>query len=223
MGWRAEPSQKDWATAVTGIETDLAIINTATMAEATAGLKEELRDQVRRAGLGERAAKTWQAKVYPQSGRPSLDPAGYVYSKWPKVIDAYDKGATIYPHGGRRWLALPTENTPRKPGRGHGRKGVMTPVEVEAAFNQDLIIRPARNPRHRVAFVNAVSGLNRRGVRAPTGIRMRGRRGLAPRQLRLVLMFTLVPFTFVTKGLDYEGAATRWAQRIPAIMDKHWR
>src|SRR5258705_452642 len=77
---------------------------TGVMGEVSIGLKEELRDQVRRAGLGNRLANTWRGTVYPR-GASSIEAAAYVWTKAPKLIDAYWRGASIYPTGGRFYLA----------------------------------------------------------------------------------------------------------------------
>lgn len=187
------------------------------MDEAQQGLKEELRDQVRGAGLGERVAKAWQGRTYPQGKRSSIDPAAYVWTKAAKIVDAFDRGASIYPTGGRRYLALPTKNVPRKLGAGAGRSGLMTPLDVETAFNQDLIVRRGSGGRL-LAFVNAVPSANRRGFRPATAGRL-----AKGRTAQLVLMFVLVPSVKLPKLLDLQAAANAWADRVPGLIDKHWR
>ena len=78
--------------------------------EAGRGLKTELRGQVANAGLGQRLANSWRDKHYPNQ---KLDAASLVYTKAPQIIRAFDEGAVIRSRRGR-FLAIPTENAPRK-------------------------------------------------------------------------------------------------------------
>ena len=215
MGWTSKATGTDEAFAAA--EDQIARAMTATMADVGGLLKEDLRQQVRGAGLGERMAKTWQGRIYPSSGR-SLDPAALVWSRAAKVIDAFDRGATIYPLNGHRFLALPTSNVPRKAGASRGRAGIMTPPEVEAAFGQDLIIRP--NLKRRgcfLAFVNAVLG--KTGKARPAT----GRRLAKGRVRQLVLMFNLVPSVRQPKLLDIDGAIGSAVGRFDQALDANWR
>ena len=78
--------------------------------EAGRGLRTELRRQVTSAGLGQRLANSWRDKHYPNQ---KLDAASLVYTKAPQIIRAFDEGAAIRSRRGR-FLAIPTENAPRK-------------------------------------------------------------------------------------------------------------
>jgi Family of unknown function (DUF6441) len=73
-------------------------------------LKTELRRQVTSAGLGQRLANSWRDRHYPNR---KLDAASLVYTKAPQIIRAFDEGAVIRSRRGR-FLAIPTENAPRK-------------------------------------------------------------------------------------------------------------
>jgi hypothetical protein len=174
---------------------------TDAMREATAFLKDTLREQVTEAGMGRRLANTWRGETYPKN-RPSLEPAGFVWTKAPKIIDAFARGATIRPVNGAKYLWLPTKNVPRK-----GRNRKMTPDEVDSLFNAEFVIRPSRKRGVLLAFIEVVGANSGRGFRPATSRRLKGRRGLAPRQARLVHMFTLIPFARMPKRFDLQGAA----------------
>ena len=58
--------------------------------DAGRSLKTGLRRQVTGAGLGQRLAKSWRDKHYPNE---KLDAASLVYSKAPQIIRAFDEGA----------------------------------------------------------------------------------------------------------------------------------
>jgi Family of unknown function (DUF6441) len=77
---------------------------TQAMREATGDLKSNLREDVVAAGLGSRLARTWRGKTCPERGE-SLEAAAYVWSKAPKIVDAFDRGVVIRTHRGR-FLAL---------------------------------------------------------------------------------------------------------------------
>lgn len=85
---------------------------TSGVTEITMDIKNDLRAQVIKAGLGNKLAKTWQAKVYPK-GQKSLSAAGVITSKATKIIRAFDEGAVIRSSKGL-FLAIPTENAPKK-------------------------------------------------------------------------------------------------------------
>jgi hypothetical protein len=78
--------------------------------KAGQGLKTGLRRQVGSAGLGQRLANSWRDQHYPNQ---KLDAASLVYTKAPQIIRAFDEGAVIRSRRGR-FLAIPTENAPRK-------------------------------------------------------------------------------------------------------------
>lgn len=186
--------------------------------EGTAGLKEDLRDQVEAAGLGRRLAYTWQADVYPDKGA-SLDAAGYVYTKAPKIMNLFATGATIRPHDGNNFLWIPTDAVPRARGARRGSKQKMTPEEVEREFNADIYVRKGRNGRF-LAFIDVVraKSRNRPGYRPATKGRLRQGRVAEP-----VLMFTLARNVKGRKEVDLDAAANRWGARTPALIEKNWR
>jgi hypothetical protein len=141
-----------------------------------------------------------------------LEPSGYVYSRAPEIIEPYLTGATIRPTGGRQYLWIPTKNVPRRRGRGPGKP--MMPEEVEAKFNQDLIIRPAKTGGNLLAFISQERGLTKRGALRKV---RKGRKGFGA-TAELVLMFTLIRSTTRPKKLDLEGAADRAAARFATLM-----
>ncbi len=99
-----------------------------------------LREDVRRAGLGDRLANTWRAEVYPRNGA-SLTPAVFVWSNAPEIIAGHSNDGMLRGRSGN-WLAIPTDNVPRKAGRA---QAPMTPADVEAHFRTELYTVPARS------------------------------------------------------------------------------
>jgi hypothetical protein len=187
--------------------------NTAAMREAAAGLKEEYRDQVFGAGLGRKLAYTWQSEAYPKSGA-SMEPAGFVYSKAPKIISLFASGAVIRPLHGSRYLWIPTAAVPRSLRGGRGAKAKMTPEEVERHYNTDIFVRRGRGGNY-LAYVMASPARSRRRRGAAT-------RGPRARPEQPIHVFTLVRQVQGRKLLDLEGPAQRWAARYSALVEKHW-
>jgi Family of unknown function (DUF6441) len=201
-----------------GIQAELRAIERAVAAgtrDAGRGLRTELRRQVSSAGLGQRLANSWRNKHYPNQ---QLDAASLVYAKAPQIIRAFDDGAVIRSKRGR-FLAIPTENAPRK--GTYGRR-----------------ISPSNFPEHRfgpLRFVPRQSGpslLVVDGLRASfsrqTG-ELRGFRRATDRARRsgqgltTVVMFLLVPQVKLPKRLDVVPAAERAVAQLPALIEQQLR
>lgn len=93
---------------------------------ATDGLKNAMRSQVKSSGLSNRLANTWRGNIYPK-GKKSISAAGVVYSKAPKIMVGFEYQTIIRGKKGF-WLAIPTEAIPK---RALGKK--MTPAVYEKA------------------------------------------------------------------------------------------
>ena len=150
-------------------------------------LKRDLRAMTR-GPLGERIAKAWRLQTYGDG--KSESPAAFVWSNAPDVISGNMRNVTIVPRGGSQFFAIPTDDVPRR--RGRGAKARMGPEEVEAHYNQDLILRKGRRPGTLLGFID-------RNITIRTG-RRRARRQ------RLVLMFTFVRTLTKRKTIDPDAA-----------------
>jgi hypothetical protein len=183
--------------------------------DAGRGLKTALRRQVASGGLGQRLANSWRDKHYPNQ---KLDAASLVYTKAPQIIRAFDEGSLIRSRRGR-FLAIPTENAPRK--GTDGRR-----------------ISPSTFPEHRfgsLRFVPRPSGpslLVVDGLRASFSRKsgeLRGFRRAAERARRsgqgltTVVMFLLVPQVKLRKRLDVARAAESWSAQLPALIEQQLR
>lgn len=181
------------------------------MERAAQGLKASLRQQVEAAGLGRRVANAWRSKVYPAGGKPTLSPAGLVYSNAPKIVEAFDEGAVIRSPDGH-WLAIPTKNVPRARG-GRGARRKMTPEEVEIEFNADLHFLPSRRRGVAVLAIPAVRAKSKKGFRkASSGRVAQGRR------IRWVPMFVVIKQSKLPKKLDVARAVAEWNDRLPGLL-----
>jgi hypothetical protein len=158
---------------------------TAGTREAGRGLRTELRGQVISAGLGQRLANSWRDKHYPNQ---KVDAASLVYTKAPQIIRAFDEGAVVRSRHGR-FLAIPTENAPRK---GTDGKRISPSTFPEHRFGPLRFV-----PRQSGPSLLVVDGLRAsfsrqtgelRGFRRATDRARRSGHGLAT-----VVMFLLVP------------------------------
>jgi hypothetical protein len=183
--------------------------------EAGHGLRTELRRQVGSAGLGQRLANSWRDRHYPNR---KLDAASLVYTKAPQIIPAFDEGAVIRSRLGR-FLAIPTENAPRKGADG---KRIRPSTFPEHRFGPLRFVPRPNGPSLlvvdglRASFSRQTGEL--RGFRRATDRARRSGQGLAT-----VVMFLLVPQVKLRKGLDVARAAERWSGQLPALIEQQLR
>jgi hypothetical protein len=137
-----------------------------------------------------------------------------VYTKAPQIIRAFDEGALILSRRGR-FLAIPTENAPRK---GTDGKRISPSTFPEHRFGPLRFV-----PRPNGPSLLVVDGL-RASFSRKTG-ELRGfrrateRGGQSGRGLTTVVMFLLVPQVKLSKRLDVTRAAERWSAQVPALID----
>jgi hypothetical protein len=167
--------------------------------DAGRGLKAELRRQVGSAGLGQRLANSWRDKHYPNR---KLDAASLVYTQAPQIIRAFDEGAVIRSRRGR-FLAIPTENAPRK---GTDGKRISPSTFPEHRFGPLRFVPRQSGPSFLVADGLRASFSRKTGElrdfrRASERARRNGQ------GLTTVVMFLLVPQVKLRKRLDVARAA----------------
>ncbi|MDP3853155.1 DUF6441 family protein [Phenylobacterium sp.] len=202
----------DIATLLAGTEEDIAEVQTRAMEEAGELLKDDWRGVIEAAGLGARLARTVRSRAYPAKGQNSLDPAAFIWTKAPKIIDAFSRGVTIRARDGK-WLAWPT------PAAGARR---ITPAVWEKRKGVKLRFIPLRGGRSAILVLDNAR-LTGRGLAAQNRSTSRNGGGytrLAGRAT--VVIFVLHRTSRVKKLFDLETLATRAAARMPALIDKHW-
>jgi Family of unknown function (DUF6441) len=183
--------------------------------EAGRGLKAELRRQVASAGLGQRLANSWRDRHYPNR---KLDAASLVYTKAPQIIRAFDEGALIRSRRGR-FLAIPTDNAPRK---GTDGKRISPSTFPEHRFGALRFVPRPNGPSLlvvdglRASFSRKTGEL--RGFRRATEPARRSGQGLTT-----VVMFLLVPQVKLRKRLDVASAAEHWSAQLPALIERQLR
>jgi hypothetical protein len=183
--------------------------------DAGLGLRTELRRQVGSAGLGQRLANSWRDQHYPNQ---KLDAASLVYTKEPQIIRAFDEGAVIRSRRGR-FLAIPTENAPRK---GIDGRRISPHTFPEHRFGPLRFVPRPNGPALLVADGLRASYSKQtgqlRGFRRATDRARRSGQGLTT-----VVMFLLVPQVKLSKRLDVARAAERWSVQLPALIEQQLR
>ena len=159
----------------------------AGVSKRTEALKITLRKQITRARLGGRLAKAWRGRVYENDG---IDAAGFVWSKAPKIMLAFEEGMTIRARN-RRWLAIPTEHAPRR-GRSAGRRSSMSKRISPSSYVW----------RDRLRFVS---------VNPRLALLVEHRKG----RRKSLVMFILVRQVKLRKRLDVKGAGEAAADALP--------
>ncbi|WP_426255803.1 DUF6441 family protein [Sphingomonas sp. DC2300-3] len=233
---RPKFKRPDFADAFDGSEADVARFVTEAMSDTTDDVKEAFRDQVRAAGLGDRLANAVRGVAYPnRNGVHSLEPAGWIYAQPSKdgrgaaaIIESYADGRMIVAKNGRKFLAIPTDDCPRK------RSGnALTPDEVEQRFGRTLqFISPQdkgfRTPstRHRAVAYLVLKGLV---IRKKTGRwrnaseREQSGKTRNPRPVQAVIMFSLVRSVKKPKSVDLSAPAAIAEQRFESHLNARWR
>jgi hypothetical protein len=179
------------------------------MRDASEGLKVDLREDVVAAGLGERLSRTWRGKTFPEVGE-SAEAAAYVWSRAPKIVDAFDRGVVIRSARGL-FLAIPTAAA-GKTGRGAaGGREKITPEGWQRRTGLKLRFVYRRGRPSLLVAENA--RVSKRGLAASN----RRKTGQAS-----VIVFLLVPQVALKKRLDVEQAAKRQAARVPSLIARHW-
>ena len=183
------------------------------VSEVTNRIKNELRQQVASAGLGNKVAKSWQSKVYPK-GKTSIEAAGWIYSKAPKIIRAFNDGDIIKSKFGK-FLAIPTPSAPK---RGVGGKRINPSNFPEHSLGKLRFIYRRGSVSLLVVDNLKASNGKRGGFRKASESALKTGRGLAT-----AVMFFLVPQVQLKKRLDYQSVVLRERGNLPQVILENWK
>jgi hypothetical protein len=141
-----------------------------------------------------------------------------VYTKAPQIVRAFDEGAVIRSRRGR-FLAIPTENAPRK---GTDGRRISPSTFPEHRFGPLRFVPRPTGPSFLVvdglrASLSRQTG-QLRGFRRATERARRSGQGLTT-----VVMFLLVPQVKLRKRLDVGRAAEHWSAQLPALIEQQLR
>ena len=202
------------------ISDDIERVCTEAMGDVAQGLKSDWRQQIVDAGLGKRLANTVRAKRYPESGF-SANAAAFVWTKAPKIVEAHNRGATIVPVHGGKYLAWPTPDAGVKHTSGikHSR---ITPALWERETGVRLQFIKPKNSRY--AFLVSKGRYRRQAVRYQ---RRKGFRpikeGTLPGEPKTIVIFILAPVVTLPKRLDIESLGEHWAGEVDVALSRRWK
>ena len=169
-------------------------------------LKSAWRQQVVSAGLGTRLGNTVRNLNFPK-GQTSLRAASLVYTKAPRILGAFERGATIRSKSGF-YLAIPTEAAGLAPG---GRR--FTPGEWER--RRGIKLRFVYRPRGGSLLVAENARMNTKGIAAIS-------RSKTGRNQVTVPIFILVPQVRLNKRLRLMEAADAAISSVPRLIVANW-
>ncbi|ACL58767.1 DUF6441 family protein [Methylobacterium nodulans] len=211
----------DLRQALTGTEVQIARSVTAGMRQVTDGLKEDLREDVRRAGLGQRLANTWRGRTFPSSGE-SVEAAAYVSSNAPKLIDAFDRGVTILAKG-RKYLAIPTPDAGVRQVSARRAKGTTGNSLTPAVWERETGVKLHFIPTRTGGVLVADAFYRRQAARFQHRKSFQPIREAGPAKGRgFVVIFVLVRQAKLRKRLDIDSVAQAWAERVPGAIAANW-
>lgn len=204
-----------------GVEDEVAGFVTGAIREGAEELKGDWRDQIRKAKLGERLANSVRSQVYPR-GQNSVDAAALVWTKAGPVIDAYANGATLVNRNGGRFIAIPTDDVPKK-----RRGNSLTPREVERRFGREMDVIKPQGGAPGVLLMGYQNLVQRkasgRWANASRNQQTAGHRSFRDSTRTFVVMFVLTPNVRVLKRLDLEALSVTADTRFPILLNKHWK
>lgn len=175
-------------------------------------IKKDWRGQVQRAGLGRRLANTIRSRTFPK-GRESRDAAGIVWTRAPRIIDAFEQGSVIRSAVGL-FLAIPTEAAGKK---GLGRERI-TPGGFERRTG--LRLRFVYRQNAPSLLVADGARLNTRGLAQMS--RAKVRKDGIQRGAVTAVVFILVPQVRLPRRLQLFEAADRVSRRVPQLIVDNW-
>lgn len=189
------------------------------MRDAGQSLLGDVREETR-VFLGHRLEKAWRLKLFPSSGT-SIDASAWIYTKASKIIDAFDRGATIRSRQGK-FLAIPTEAAGKRAPRSDGSRGSarMTPggFERRTGLKLRFLFRPGKLP---VLVVDAAAR-DRSGRARKYSPRGRFSKIYGPTG-RTIVVFILVPAVRLPKLLELDAHAAKAGSDYAARLTRNWR
>lgn len=226
---RFKATHTPFKSAFAGVKEEMAKGVTEDTRAVGEGLKEDWRNQIEAAfDNPAKLANTVRVRHYPSGGKTSLEPAALVWTKAPKLIDAYDRGVTIRAKG-KKWLAIPTDAAGKRvarnggPMRGGGRWEKVTPAGFERASGLKLQFVLDRASRGKTALlvVNQAQRSGRQGLARPYRVRGRGSKLYGPTG-RSIVVFVLVAQVRVKKRLDLDALVSAAESRHAALSLRRW-
>lgn len=175
------------------------------IAQATNGLKQELRQQVVSAGLGKRLSNTWRSAVNPK-GRSSINASGAVWSTAREIIDSNTKGSTIRGKNGK-WIVIPLEAA------GKIKRGKDMLKDYQAKHGRLRFIY-GKNGKN--SYLVAENMRARKGKRG--GFTRAGDKAISKGTVATVPVFLVIPQAKMKKRLNPNAAFDKWTRNLSSYL-----
>lgn len=183
-------------------------------------VQDELRDDVRKAGLGDGIANAWRIEHYPKHRKLSWNPGAFIWSNAAHIVEAHARGEPIRAGGGGL-LAVPIPDSPAWSMK--IRPGEKRTDKVVQRFGPLRLIVPRRGPPMLVA---AGRGDSAGGLRPLRKVRHKGSGAtFTPlNQPRVdIPMFWLVPQVRLEKRLSWPAIFARQEGQFAANVEAELR
>lgn len=171
------------------------------IAQATNGLKLELRQQVINAGLGKRLSNTWRSAVNP-NGKNSINASGAVWSTAREIIDSNTKGSTIRGKNGK-WIVIPLEAA------GKIKHGKNMLKDWQAKYGRLRFIY-GKNGKN--SYLVAENMRARKGKRG--GFTKASDKAISKGTVATVPIFLVIPQAKMKKRLNPQSAFEKWNSKL---------
>lgn len=176
------------------------------IAQATNGLKQELRQQVMSAGLGKRLSNTWRSRVNPQSGN-SINASGAVWSTAREIIDSHTRGRNISGKDGK-WLVIPLEAAGKIK-----RRGKYMLRDYQAKYGKLRFVYGKNGKNSYLVSDNMRARNGKRG-----GFAKASDKAISKGQTTTVPVFLVIPQAKMKRRLDPNKAFTNWSNRLGSLI-----
>lgn len=164
--------------------------------------------------LGRGVANAWRLNMYP-ANEPSANPAAYIWSKAPNIIDAFDRGAVIRARN-RKWLAIPLPEAGKVRGTGRGVAKALGPLQWQQRKGIKLSFVPIRSGQKALLVAE-------RGSFGPKTRRLRQRKRAGFAGEVAVPIFLLVRSVKMPKLLSVDRHADGGLATLALELDKRLR
>lgn len=207
---------EDWVARVSDVTLaglSFAAFHTASEAQ------HELREDVRKAGLGDGIANAWRLEHYPKGVRRSWNPSAFIWSNAAHIVEAHARGEPIRGKGGL--LAVPIPDSPAWDIK--IRPGEKRTDRITQRFGPLRLIVPRRGPPMLVASGRGDSAGALRPLRK-TRNKATGAVYTPLRQARVdIPMFWLVPQVRLEKILSWPAIFERQERLFAGAVETELR
>lgn len=171
-------------------------------------LKLEMVSQTQRARLGYGLSKSWKVKFYNKTDSEKFTKA-LVYTKAPKIMAGFEESEIRKPTNGHKWIAIPSDNVPKAPG-----KKKYSPDHWPKSFPELYFAKDSNNGKSYLVgqTINKTTKSGKKTIRK-TNSRNES-------QAETVVYFFLVKKTRNTKKINFETASKKASNKLKRYISE---